>query len=82
MRSLVFALLLTLSVGVRAATITVCASGCDETTIGDAVTAAGATDIIEIQENRTETISLSKNIAAITSDNRPWTYPQSYCYAV
>lgn len=47
------------------AVLTVCSSGCDHTTVAAAIAAAGATDIIEIQESIDETVSLSKNIAEI-----------------
>jgi len=58
----------------RPAILTVCASGCDHTTIASAISAAGATDIVQLNENITEVVSLSKNIAEITSDNgaRVW----------
>jgi hypothetical protein len=51
------------------ATLTVCASGCDYTTLGAAVSAAAAIDIIELQVDVTENIAISKNITEICGTN-------------
>ncbi len=58
----------------RSAVLTVCASGCDHTSIASAYAAAGSTDIIEIQEDRTEGLTVNKNIAGLQSDTgaRTW----------
>jgi hypothetical protein len=48
----------------QGATITVCASGCDETSISNAISAASSGDIIEIQEavHTESNISITKNL--------------------
>lgn len=57
-------LTLLLSHPLFSATITVCASGCDETSIADAIAAADPNDIIDIQDNvHTEAnIEIDKNL--------------------
>jgi hypothetical protein len=59
------------------ATISVCSSGCDYTTVAAAVAAAGSTDVIEYRDNITESLSLNKKIAGIQGDSptarRVWT---------
>ncbi len=71
------ALLLSFSVLVNAAVVhTVCSSGCDFISIQTAIDDAGTADadIIELQENIVETVTLNVNIAAIRSDatRRTW----------
>lgn len=58
----------------NAATHTVCASGCDFTTLSAAISAAAATDIVELQEDRAEQVNLNKDIGIIQSDTgtRVW----------
>jgi hypothetical protein len=55
------------------AILTVCASGCDYTTLGAAITAATATDDIDLQIDIDETLKLSKNVNKIyTSNGSTW----------
>ena len=50
------------------ATYTVCASGCDYTTIAAAMGAVGASDTIQLNENHTESVQINSNFAKLTSD--------------
>ena len=65
MKKLFLFLFLLFPVLANAATLTVCSSGCDYTTITTAIAAAAPTDEIEIQENIVEAVVLNKNIAEI-----------------
>ena len=66
MKKLTYLLLLNLLIvsATEGATITVCASGCNQTTISAAITAASAGDIIDIQDviHTEDGITISKNL--------------------
>ncbi|MHB0988298.1 MAG: tandem-95 repeat protein [Bellilinea sp.] len=70
---LIFVLVAGLTLGsaraVKAAIITVCASGCDYTTIQAAVTAAGAGATIDVKAGTyVEQVSISKDITLVTTE--------------
>lgn len=70
MKQIVFLICFLLSFGQgMGATLSVCSSGCDYTTIAAAMSAAVSTDIVELRGNISEEVVLNKNIAGIQGDS-------------
>lgn len=65
-----------LFLGNTAATVTVCASGCNDTTVANAIATAGAGDTVQINDNSitNESVTINSNLAGIQGINNSITW--------